>query len=74
MNARHHEHTVQDGSVHVREVEFGKAFRSVHLPARIDPHSVKAEYRNGMLHLTAAIANGAAPGVTQVDDRLTIVP
>jgi HSP20 family protein len=61
-----HEHTAQEGSVHVREVDFGKAFRSVHLPARIDPDSVKAEYRNGMLHLTAAIAKAAAPQKVEI--------
>jgi HSP20 family molecular chaperone IbpA len=30
------------------------------LPQPIDPDSVKAEYRNGMLRLTAVIAKAAA--------------
>jgi HSP20 family molecular chaperone IbpA len=33
--------------------------RSVHLPDKIDPDSAKAEYRNGMLRLTAAVAKAA---------------
>jgi HSP20 family molecular chaperone IbpA len=41
------------------------AFRSVHLPTSIDPSSMKAEYRNGMLRLRAAVAQAEAP--RQVD-------
>jgi HSP20 family protein len=59
-----HEHTAQKGDVQVCEFKRGKLFRSIHFPAKIDPESVKAEYRNGMLRLTAAIAK-AAP--TKVD-------
>lgn len=56
-----HEHTKQEGTVHVCEFECGNAFRSVHFPATIDPNSVKAEYRDGMLRLTAAVAKAATP-------------
>jgi HSP20 family protein len=56
-----HEHTADEGTVQICEFSHGRAFRSVHLPASIDPNSVKAEYRNGMLRLTAAVAQVAAP-------------
>lgn len=52
----HHEHTAEEGTVHVCEFNGGKLFRSIHLPEKIDPSSVKAEYRNGLLVLKAAIA------------------
>jgi HSP20 family molecular chaperone IbpA len=58
-----HEHTERDGTVHVCEFQSGTAFRSIHLPVKIDPDSVKAEYRNGMLRLTAAVAKAAMPEV-----------
>ena len=54
-----HEH-VPEGTVHVCEFGSGKIFRSVHFPEKIDPESAKAEYKNGMLHVTAAIAKAAA--------------
>lgn len=56
-----HEHKSQDGTVHVCELESRKAFRSIHLPEKIDPDSVKADYRNGLLRLTAAVAGKVAP-------------
>ena len=52
----HHEHTKEEGDVRVCEFMGGKLFRSIHFPEKINPDSVKAEYRNGMLRLTAAIA------------------
>lgn len=55
------EHSAQEDTVHVREFASGHAFRSIHLPARIDPNSVKAEYRNGLLRLTATMAKAASP-------------
>jgi HSP20 family protein len=54
-----HQHTAEKGTVRLCEFKQGKLFRSVHFPAKIDPASVKAEYRNGMLRLTAAIAKAA---------------
>jgi len=57
-----HEHTTQAGTVHVCEFARGRAFRCVHLPGRIDPDSVKAHYRNGLLHLSAAVAEEVAAG------------
>jgi HSP20 family molecular chaperone IbpA len=42
--------------VHLCEFSRGKVFRSIHLPEQIDPETAKAEYRNGLLRLTASIA------------------
>jgi HSP20 family protein len=53
-----HEHAAE-ATVHVCEFGPGKVFRSIHFPERIDPESAKAELKNGMLHVTAAIANAA---------------
>ena len=59
-----HQHTTEEGDVRVSEFTGSKLFRSVHFPEAVDPNSVKVEYRNGLLHLTAAIAK-ARP--TKVD-------
>lgn len=55
-----HEHRADSGTVHLCEFESGRIFRSVHFPQQIDPDSAKAEYKDGMLHVTAAIAKAAA--------------
>ena len=55
-----HRHTPAEGEVSVCEFKSGQLFRSIHFPQRIDTQSVKADYRNGMLHLTAAVAASAA--------------
>jgi len=52
----HHEHKERRGMVHHCEFESGKMFRSIHLPKKIDPQKVKAEFKNGLLRLTAEIA------------------
>jgi HSP20 family protein len=54
-----HEHREQKGIVHYCEFETGKMFRSIHLPKKIDPDKVKAEFKNGLLRLTAEIAEEA---------------
>jgi len=41
--------------VHCCEFRHGKLFREVRLPSRIDPERTQAEYRNGLLHITAPI-------------------
>jgi HSP20 family protein len=54
-----HEHKQDKGTVHVCEFESGKMFRSIHLPKKINPDKVKAEFTNGLLRLTAQIAEEA---------------
>jgi HSP20 family molecular chaperone IbpA len=54
-----HEHGAEV-TVHVCEFGSGTIFRSVHFPERIDVGSAKAELKNGLLHVTAAIAKAAA--------------
>jgi HSP20 family protein len=51
-----HEHTEDKGVVHYCEFEKGKMFRAIHLPKKIDPDKVKAEFKDGLLRLTAEIA------------------
>jgi len=52
----HHEHDTQEGDVHTCEFRLGSLFRAIQLPKKIDPDKVKAEVKNGMLLLTADIA------------------
>jgi HSP20 family protein len=56
----HHRHTPEEGAVQVCEFNGGQLFRSVHFPERIDPNTAMAEYRDGMLRLTASIAKPKA--------------
>jgi HSP20 family molecular chaperone IbpA len=51
-----HQHQEQKGIVHICEFKTGMMFRSVHLPRKINPDRVKAEFNNGLLRLTAQIA------------------
>jgi HSP20 family molecular chaperone IbpA len=54
-----HRHSERKGMVHHCEFVTGKMFRSIHLPKKIDPDKVKAEFKNGLLRLTAEIAEEA---------------
>ncbi|HYR91219.1 MAG TPA: Hsp20 family protein [Terriglobia bacterium] len=54
-----HRHNEQKGMIHYCEFETGKMFRSIHLPRKIDTDKVKAEFKNGLLRLTAEIAEEA---------------
>ena len=56
----HHKHTPDEGAVQVCEFTGGQLFRSVHFPEKVDPDSATAEYRNGMLWVTASIAKPTA--------------
>jgi HSP20 family protein len=51
----HHEHTADKGKVHACEFETGSLFRSVRFPKKVDPNKVLAEFKNGMLYLTAPV-------------------
>lgn len=61
--ATEHHHDTKEGTVHFCEFKSGQLFRSIHLPNTIDPDSAKAEYRNGLLRLTAAVAKASAKKV-----------
>jgi len=51
-----HEHKEDKGTIHTCEFASGSLFRSIHFPKKIDPEKVKAEFRNGMVHLRAPVA------------------
>ena len=52
----HHEHAEDKGQVHICEFESGNLFRSIRFPKAINPDKIKAEFKNGVLHVNAAIA------------------
>lgn len=54
-----HQHDESKGRLHMCEFESGSMFRSVHLPKRINPDKVKAEVKNGLLRVTAEVAEAA---------------
>lgn len=51
-----HEHAADKGTVQLCEFSHGKVWRSLHFPEPIDPASARAEYQNGLLRVTAAVA------------------
>ena len=50
-----HTHSKDEGQVHQCEFVAGHVFRSVHFPRPVDVAKAKAEYRNGLLTVTAPI-------------------
>jgi HSP20 family molecular chaperone IbpA len=52
----HHEHSEHKGTIHLCEFHHGKMFRAIRLPKKIDTAKVKAEFKDGLLRLTAEIA------------------
>jgi HSP20 family protein len=54
-----HEHTEQKGIVHICEFQTGRMFRLIQVPKKINPEKVKAEVKDGLLRLTAEIAQEA---------------
>lgn len=50
-----HDHRQEAGRVHVCEFSHGQLFRSIHFPVLIDPAKATADYRNGLLTITAPI-------------------
>ena len=59
-----HSHPKAKGIVHVCEFQPGQLFRAITFPSPVDPDAVKAEYRDGLLRVTAATA---APHAKKVD-------
>lgn len=57
--ATEHSHSEKRGQIHQCEFVAGQLFRSVHFPKLVDPAKAKAEYRNGLLTVTAPIASQA---------------
>lgn len=55
----HHEHKEKKGEVYACEFASGSLFRWIHLPKRINPDKVKAEFKNGMLTMKAPVAQEA---------------
>jgi HSP20 family protein len=51
-----HEHDETRRNVHICEFALGSLFRSIHLPKKIDPDRVKAEFKNGLVTLRAPLA------------------
>lgn len=56
----HHSDREQEGDVVLCEFVNGPLFRSFKFPEPVDPTRVSAEYRNGMLRVTAPLAHPAA--------------
>lgn len=50
-----HTHSKEEGEVHQCEFVMGQVFRSVHFPKPVDVAKAKAEYRNGLVTVTAPI-------------------
>jgi HSP20 family protein len=63
----HHEHKEKKGEIYICEFANGNLFRSIHLPKKIDPDKVKAEFKNGMLTLKAAVAEEAPAKKITID-------
>jgi HSP20 family protein len=49
----------EKGDVYTSEFQSGSLFRSIHLPKKIDADKVKADLKNGLLTITAPIAEEA---------------
>ena len=49
-----------------REITYGSFTRSVVLPEGVDKERVSAEYRNGMLEITAPIATASLPKKVEI--------
>jgi HSP20 family protein len=62
----HHKHMPEEGAVKLCEFTGGQLFRSVHFPEKVDPDSAMAEYRDGLLRITASIAKPAVPKKVEV--------
>jgi HSP20 family protein len=55
-----HTHSKDEGQVHLCEFGAGHAFRSVHFPKPVDMMKARAEYKNGLLTVTAPTTEAQA--------------
>ena len=53
------EKETEKGEVLTSEFESGSLFRSIHFPKKVDPNKIKAELKNGLLTVTAPVAETA---------------
>jgi HSP20 family molecular chaperone IbpA len=51
-----HKHNEEAEKVHTCEFQSGSLFRAIHFPKKINPEKVKAQFNNGVLTLSAQIA------------------
>lgn len=56
-----HEHESHAGKVHFCDFKSSTVFRSISLPQRIDVNTVKVDFEEGIVHVTAAKAGAEAP-------------
>ena len=61
---REDKHEEKRGDRFYREVSYGAFARSVGLPPRIDPESIKATYKDGVLEVTIKVAE--KPGARKI--------
>lgn len=60
------EQSTKEGNVHRTERSYGTFMRSFRLPGAVDTDKVKAEYKNGILHMTIPKAEGAKSKQIQI--------
>jgi len=58
----HHRHVASKGDVQICEFDRGELFRAVHFPERVDPDQITADYKDGLLRITAPIAGAHSAG------------
>src|SRR5215469_4861305 len=49
-----HQHDAESGTVHLCDFKSTTVFRSIHLPQRIDVNSVKVDFEEGIVHVSAS--------------------
>jgi HSP20 family protein len=63
---RSNQHETRDGDYLQKEITYGSFTRGLVLPEGVDRERVTAEYRNGMLEITAPIATAALPRKVEI--------
>jgi HSP20 family protein len=56
VKAEMYEKKEEKGKIYASELRAGSLFRAVAFPKKVDTEKVKAEFKNGLLKITAAIA------------------